>query len=221
MDQLANYFLTLPLLSKLSTVSLLFPIAGALFVFRSLNRALKLFFIYQIISLLTTIWMVYLASRGINNLWLIHIQTPIEFGFFIWIFSMWQEEGFVKRFFQLTLPVFVFLWAILAFFVEKIDEFNTFSKPTEAIVLIIASGYCLYQVNKEKVESLFRQPSFWISSGALIYFTGTVILFTVTNLLLRESADELFAAWTVVLVMNIIANLLYARGFLCQRSTPA
>ena len=110
---------------------------------------------------------------------------------------------------------------MLAFFVEKIDEFNTYSKPTEAIVLIIVSGYCLYQVNKEKVESLFRQPSFWISSGAMIYFTGTVIIFTVTNLLLHESMEELRVVWDVVFVMEIIANLFYAGGFLCRRLVPA
>lgn len=221
MDQITTYFLRLSFLGQTYTFSLMFPLIAAFMSLRFLNRELKVFFIYQAIAMIITIWQLHLAANNINNLWLIHLQTPIEFGFFMWIFSLWQENPFTRRFFRLTIPVYIILWAILVFFVEKIDEFNTFSKPTEAVVLIIASGYCLYLVNKEKVESLFRQPSFWISSGTLIYFTGTVIIFTVTNLLLHESVEELRAVWNVVFVMEIITNLFFAGGFLCRRLAPA
>ncbi|MBI4429905.1 MAG: hypothetical protein HY562_12400 [Ignavibacteriales bacterium] len=217
MDQIAKYWQALPVLGQVYGVSWFLPILGAVLLRRPLGEALKLFLFYQVIALVSNIWTMYLAAHGINNLWLVHIQTPIEFGFFMFVFSSWQDDTFVRRYFRLTIPVFLILWVVLAFFVEKIDEFNTFSKPTEAIVLIIASGYCLYKVNKEKVESLFSQPSFWISSGALIYFTGTVIIFTVTNLLLHESIEELRAVWNVVFIMETLANLFYAGGFLCRR----
>jgi hypothetical protein len=219
MEHVFKYFFDLPLLAQVSELSPLLPIVGALLGSRPFHRDLTIFFYYLIITFIITGWMTYLASHGTNNLWLIHLQTPMEFTFFMWLFARWQEDAFLKRFFQITIPVFVCVWAALVFFVEKIDQFSTYSKPTETILLIIASGYCLFQVNKEKVESLFRQPSFWISSGALIYFTGTVILFTVSNLLLRESEAELRTAWWVVIILNIIANLFYLAGFICHRLT--
>ncbi len=221
MEQLFKYFIGQSLIPQIYALSIFVPILAALPKANRVGTALTIFFVYELISFVLTVSQMYLAAHKINNLWLIHLQTPIEFGFFVWVFSLWQDDAFVKRFFRLTIPVFFCLWLILAFFVEKIDEFNTFSKPTEAILLIVASGYCLFKVNQEKVESLFSEPSFWISSGTLVYFTGTVIIFTVTNLLLHESLEELRMVYQVVFVMETIANLFYAGGFLCRRLAPA
>jgi len=221
MGQVAKYFLQLPFLVQLDSLSILLPIVVAIFLWRRLDQALRIFFFFQVISLAITIWMTFLAANRRNNLWLIQIQTPIEFGFLIWIFSIWQTNSVARNFYRLTIPVFVSLWALLAVFFEKFGEFNTVSKPTEAILLIGASAYSLYQVNKEKIEALFVQPSFWIGSGALIYFTGTVLFFAVTNLLLRHSPEELRIASFAVSLMNTVANILYARGFLCKRLTQA
>ena len=213
-----SQILNLPFGVQLSFVSTLVVILAGFYVYVRLGKESKIFLLYQIISLLTSTAMVYLALNDISNLWLTHLFTPVQFGFLMWVLSSWQEKPTVKRLFQAIVPAFIFVWAIAAIFVEHKNEFNTFSRPTESILLIIASGYTLYQVNKEKVESLLSQPSFWIGSGTLIYFTGMVILFTVTNVLLRSSEETLRTAWIVNWTMNVVANLLYAGGFLCQKS---
>src|SRR5574341_1187946 len=124
MQQMLTYFTRLPFLAQLDSLSIVFPILAAALSFRFLTRELKLLLTYQVISLVITVWMTYLASNSINNLWLFHIQTPIEFFFFMWIFSRWQTNPLFQKFFEMTIPVFVFLWAVLVFFVEKIDELN-------------------------------------------------------------------------------------------------
>ena len=208
----------LPLGVQLSVGSTLALILVGFYMYKQLGKESKIFLVYQLVSLLTSIATVYLALNNMRNLWVSHLYTPIQFGLLMWVFSSWQEKPNLKRLFQLLIPAFILVWAIAAIFVEHTNEFNTFSRPTESILLIITSGYTLFQVNKEKVELLFRQPSFWVGSGTLIYFTGMVILFTLTNVLLRSSEEILRTAWIVNWILNVIANLLYAGAFLCQKS---
>ena len=210
--------LGLPFGVQLSFGSTLVVILVGFYTFKQLGKESKIFLLYLVISLLTSIATVYLALNNMRNLWVSHLYTPIQFGLLMWVFSSWQEKPNVKRLFQLLIPAFILVWAIAAIFLEHTNEFNTFSRPTESILLIIASGYTLFQVNKEKVESLFRQPSFWVGSGTLIYFTGMVILFTITNVLLRSSEEILRTAWIVNWILNVITNLFYAGAFLCQKS---
>lgn len=218
-SRLITAILTLQLGAQLQFASTFTTILAGFFVYKSIKIESKVFLLYQIISLISSVSMIYLARvLHVNNLWLVHLFTPIQFGFLMWVLSSWQENVNVKRLFQLLIPAFIFVWAIAAVFVEPRNEFNTFSRPTESILLIIASGYTLYQVNKEKVESLFSQPSFWVGSGTLIYFTGMVILFTLTNVLLSSSNETLRTAWTVQWIMSVIANILYVGAFLCQKS---
>ncbi len=218
-SRLVSAILTLPLGAQLQFVSAIVTILGGIFLYKSINKESRIFLVYQLISFVFSISGIYVGRvLDQTNLWLIHLYTPIQFGFLMWVFSSWQENLNVKRLFQLLIPTFVLVWAIAALFVEHKNEFNTFSRPTESILLIIASGYTLYQVNKEKVESLFSQPSFWFGSGTLIYFTGMVVLFTITNVLLSDSVEMLRTAWTVQWIMGVIANLLYLGAFLCQKS---
>jgi len=218
-SRLISAILTLPLGAQLQVVSTIVTILGGIFLYKSINKESRVFLVYQLISLVFSIFGVYVGRvLEQTNLWLVHLYTPIQFGFLMWVLSSWQENLNAKRLFQLLIPTFVLVWAIAALFLEHKNEFNTFSRPTESILLIIASGYTLYQVNKEKVESLFSQPSFWVGSGTLIYFTGMVILFTITNVLLSDSVETLRTAWTVQWIMSVIANFLYLGAFLCQRS---
>ena len=218
-SRLASAIISLPLGAQLQVASTFVTILAGTYAFRFINKESKVLLAYQVISLCSSILMIYLGwVLRQSNLWLIHLYTPIQFGLLMWILSSWQENANVKRLFQLLIPAFVLVWAVAAIFVEHKNEFNTFSRPTESILLIIASGYTLYQVNKEKVESLFSQPSFWVGSGTLVYFTGMVILFTLTNVLLSSSESGLRTAWTVQWIMSVIANFLYVGAFLCQRS---
>ena len=218
-SRLISAILTLPLGAQLQVVSTIVTILGGIFLYKSINKESRVFLVYQLISLVFSIFGVYVGRvLEQTNLWLVHLYTPIQFGFLMWVLSSWQENLNAKRLFQLLIPTFVLIWAIAALFLEHKNEFNTFSRPTESILLIIASGYTLFQVNKEKVESLFSQPSFWVGSGTLIYFTGMVILFTITNVMLSDSVETLRTAWTVQWIMSVIANFLYLGAFLCQKS---
>jgi hypothetical protein len=218
-SRLISAILTLPLGAQLQVVSTIVTILGGIFLYKSINKESRVFLVYQLISLVFSIFGVYVGRvLEQTNLWLVHLYTPIQFGFLMWVLSSWQENLNAKRLFQLLIPTFVLVWAIAALFLEHKNEFNTFSRPTESILLIIASGYTLFQVNKEKVESLFSQPSFWVGSGTLIYFTGMVILFTITNVMLSDSVETLRTAWTVQWIMSVIANFLYLGAFLCQKS---
>ena len=151
----------------------------------------------------------------INNLWLMHIFTPIQFGFFLWIFSHWQKK-FTKYFFLALIPAFSIFWLVAMLFFESFNNFNSYTRPLEALLLILISGYTLYQINKEQIGSMFQTPSFWISSGTLVYFSGMILLYALSNILLTDSIETLRLLWAPIqTTVNVMSNLLFIGGFLC------
>ena len=161
----------------------------------------------------TVMWI--LGSQKINNLWMMHLFTPIQFGLLMWIFSFWFE-GPIRSVALLSIPIFTLFWVIMLLFFESFTQFNTYTRPVEALVLIVVSGYTLYKTNKEDAETIFRMPRFWVASGTLIYFSGMILLYAVSNNLLAMSMETLRMVWlTIQTSSQIMSNLLFIGGFLC------
>ena len=209
--------MNIPSFIFISAASAFIPVIAGLFCARFTPRDLKIFLLYLAINCLSNIVSIGLAMMKLNNLWLLHVFTPIQFALFIWIFSQWQKPP-VKHFFLSAIPAFTLVWLLAMLFFENISRFNSLTRPLEALVLIGVSGFTLYQLQQESIGILFRKPSFWIASGTLIYFSGMIILYTLSNSLLEVSIETLRTVWlTIQPTVNISANLLFAAGFLCLR----
>lgn len=208
----------IPISILVSALSSLIPILGGLFVTRWLVKEMRILFAYLIASFLVTVIMYLLAAKGINNLWLMHLFTPVQFGCLIWVFSFWATPSTHQRLFWWSIPSFFLVWAIGLFLIENINHFNSFTRPLEAVLLILASSYVLFQENVRDSGRTIRRPQFWVGSATVIYFTGMVILYSLSNVLLKDSIEILGLIWSPIqMVVNIAANCLYAGAFLCLR----
>ena len=144
-----------------------------------------------------------------------HLFTPIQFGLLMWIFSFWFE-GPIRRVALLSIPIFTLFWVIMLLFFESFTQFNTYTRPVEALFFIVVAGYMLYKTNKEDAETIFRMPRFWVASGTMVYFSGMIILYALSNILLTDSIETLRLLWAPIqTTVNVMSNLLFIGGFLC------
>jgi len=198
-----------------STVISLVPIIISFFFWNKQPKELRILTFYLVVGLMFSTVMWILGSQKINNLWMMHLFTPIQFGLLMWIFSFWFK-GPIRRVVLLSIPVFTLFWVVVLMFFESFSHFNTYTRPVEALILIIVAGHTLYKTNKEDAETIFRMPRFWVASGTLIYFSGMILLYAVSNNLLAMSMETLRMVWlTIQTTSQIMSNLLFIGGFLC------
>ena len=196
------------------------PFIAGLTMRHRLSSTMRLLLIYFSIDLATELSMAYLGSKGINNLWMVHLFTIIQYGFMIAVFSSWQSNNLIKRMLQVSIPITIVMGIVSMLFLENVRHFNNFSRPITSLILIMASAYTLFELNKEKAISVFQEPRFWISSGTLLYFASTLVLFALSNTLLNLPKHFTHMVFEIHSVMNIVANIIYAIGFLCQVRIP-
>jgi hypothetical protein len=187
-----------------------------LFVLRFLGADRKVLTLFLGVKLAIDLLGMYLALNHINNLWLLHILTILEYSFLIYIFSFWQKNPILKKILHLSIPLFTVLGIAIMLLGENIRYFNSVTRPIASLALVAAAGYALFELNKETYDSVFRQPRFWIGAAVMLYFSGTLVLFSLGNLLLGTSLQWMKTVFNVNVIMNIVANAMYIGGFLCQ-----
>ncbi len=187
----------------------------ALVRYRHLSKDLRILTVYFFVSAMSSVLQYYLATRHINNLWFIHLFTPIQYAFFAWIFSTRQKEKRRRLALQASTIVFALLCLGGVLFFEDLRSFNSYTKPVEGLLLVFLSGRLLYEIDKESLDSLARQPQFWFSAATLVYFSGLLVLHALSSLLLSRSVETLRTAWVAHSVVSIISSSLYGVAFLC------
>lgn len=207
----------IPLSAKLAFFSGFLVVLAGAYNFRRLNREMRILFSYFVISIVVSSVQYVFAISGKNNLWTMHIFTPVQLIFLITVFIAWQRNASIKRFMQGSVVLFLVVWLLSILLLEQIQQFNWFTRPLQSFILIVASGVTFFQVQREELPSILRDPRFWVSAATLLYFCGVIVLFALSNKLLAVSIDTLRLAWPVQAFVAIMTNILYGMGFMCLK----
>ena len=203
----------------ISLTSEVITFSSALYMLRFLNWQMRLLLIYFGVAVITELLLAYMGSQGMNNLWLARVFSIVEFCLLTIVFSSWQNNKLLKRLLHISIPLMVVLGIFSTLYLENIRHFNSFSKPITSLILIMVSAYTLVELNKEKIDFLFREPRFWFSSGVLFSFSASLLLHALSNSLLHLPMSVVRLIFESNVVLSIIANIIYTGGFLCQTRT--
>jgi len=148
-----------------------------------------------------------LAQSGTNNMPLFHIITFVELLIFTSLYAK-DAIGF-RRNLILFLGSGGLLFLIVNVFVnEGILEFNSSARFVQALIILSFTVIWFIEVFQNlREESLTKDPIFFVTSGVLIYFTGSAVIFGLYNELLQSQIELLKMLWDVHAVLNIILNI--------------
>jgi hypothetical protein len=183
---------------------------------RRLDRPTKVFLSYLGLSLFQTVVMTILALQSINNLWIMNLSLPVNMGFLMWIYSMWQKNPLTRRMMLLVVPMYAIVWIAEIVFFESLFEFTKVSRPLEGLIFTLASCVMMYQIARESERSVLELPQFWISSGIMLYFGGMLAVSLFSEALYRSSIDSLRLAYSIQPALSLTAHLFYLGAFRCQ-----
>lgn len=209
--------LSLFIFPYLSLFSQLVVVGSSAYAVRNLTRETRVLAIYFAVSFVLTVIQLLLALNGINNLWIYQFFCPVQFVLLAFVFFRWNENSFVGIFIRYSVPTFVLAWCVSAFLVANPAATLTYADPISAVVLILVSSYTLVRLDRLEGSSVLDVPAFWISAATIAYFGGTLVFSALSISLLRASIQTMQIAWSTQSVVSILANLVYAGGFLCLR----
>lgn len=108
-----------------------------------------------------------------------NIFTTIEFIFYSAVFYSQFRKEYFKKIVVLFIPIFTLLVIINLAFIQGLNKtFHTYTFLLGSFFVVVFCCCFFYEsVLPERIdEQLSKQPFFWISSGLLIYYLGSVII---------------------------------------------
>ena len=193
-----------------STVSVIVPLALAIYQAKHLKSYSRLILILLLFSLLADGLSYFLSRRAINTNWIVNYYLLIQFSLFGMIYLIELKR---PRFLMLIALVFVPYFVIGTMFFYGLFDFNTHVNSIAGLILVGISIYYLYHLLKElQVDNIAKVPMFWISFAVLCYYGGTLVLFLLNNLTADNYPNSHRMYWTFHNICNILKNILLAVG---------
>ncbi|MET3978842.1 membrane-associated HD superfamily phosphohydrolase [Mucilaginibacter sp. UYP25] len=190
--------------------TVLIPIVFALLNFTQLTTPLKIIVWYLIFSGLFNLLSLVLISMHHTTTWMMHLYGIIEFIAHSLFYSMFFSKEKRKLFTGLIFG-FTILCIVNYFFIQNKIEFNTYTRPLGAIIIIVYSLLFILK-NQNDEESWGDNIYNWINAGILLYFASCLFMFIFSNYLLA-SPDISRLVWAIHDTVLIFEYLLFAVGF--------
>jgi hypothetical protein len=190
------------------------PLLLGIWLFRIMPAAGKIICLHVLFAALTELTADLLGHYGINNLFLLHIYTVEECGMILWFYS-YVFLGFINRkVFLYTFLSFFALAVINSVFFQSLTQNNTYSRGIEATIIILCSiGYFYKMLGEPKIEKPEQSPYFWFNTGFLIYFSASLLLFTLSNYILGAKYKQLrMDIWVLHAFFSILLYSFIAIG---------
>ena len=192
------------------------PVIYGLKIFQTLNKELRIFYWYLMAGLIDWLVGLFFALQSRNTLWLNNLFLPIELGFVLWLFAMWQTRLKIKYVLQFTFLGFVVVFITELIIARNLFDYTLISGPLESVILIVASFLTIHDANKDYDTMLTDQPRFWISTGILLASSGVIVVQVLSHMLLQYHRDLFQYAIFVSPLSNTLAQFLFFGGLRCH-----
>ena len=202
------------ILIRLSQISSIIPVICGLLYFKNLDKTFKSLVWILLFFVGVEIFSFSLTKSVKINLPLYHIFTVLEFVLLYFVFNSYFQ--FSKKVNILVVGLFGIVALLDAFLLHSLTTFNGIVKPLECIILTVLALYFYYNsLNKNLMNSIFKQPMFWFSTSIFIYFSLNFFKFLLMNFFMEGVAVDIkYLHNNVHSLTNITANLLYSIAFI-------
>lgn len=196
---------------NIAAFSVLIPLLAGLIKFKRGSQLSFILFGYVIVSALVDAGGLITARNGINNNWMSHVFVPLEYLFFSSIYAIAVRSELWKKVIYASFWLFLGFCVLNVFLWEPLDQFNAKARVLESALLIAMVLLYFYRRLKQKEDPNFlKEPLFLFSAAILLYFSGTVVIFSFLEALMQESMELARAFMNIMRVLLIMLNLVIA-----------
>lgn len=190
-------------------------VAGAAVIglarYRKLGPTQRYLLVLTLLALLMEIVARAMMHYKQSNLFLMPIDAVIEFVLLALIYRRELQPAGISRLVPLLITGFV-LGSALAYSPQLDNpQFSPVQHFIESLLVLTFVGFYFHREINRRVftRKLEREPIFWISTGLLLYFLGSMFIFLTSNYVLRLSNELSFRVWAIHALLYIFLNVLY------------
>jgi hypothetical protein len=196
-----------------STASVLLPAGLSLWRWETLRRDYPTLLAYLWVTVSVEGWGFYqMLQKTTNNVVVFNLYTAVEFGLLSWLFVRPPNKA-RARFVIGGLNV-LFAGFVLYRFAQAPHVLDDFALAFENLLLIVLALVFFYRLLKNlEIINLGRYPMFWFNTGILMFFAGTLFIYTFSNYMLSpRNYPALRGLYSVSHYLNIVFHVALAVG---------
>lgn len=177
-----------------------------------------LFFpIYLFITFTVEYMAVQMSYKGANTVTLYNVFGTIEIVFYLWMFSRIIHETTIKKVLKSFIWAYPLAVIINKTFIQKGEQYHTLTAGLGSLLIVLAAIYYFYELfQSEKSVDLVREPSFWISSGLLFFYSCSFPLFSLVSHFYSPSNKIINYLASLSSLLNILLYSSFIIAFLCR-----
>jgi hypothetical protein len=197
-----------------SVFSVIIPFSAGISTIKRQKSDLRLLLVLFGFATIVELYTFHQALHHLPLHWVHHIYAPVEYAFYAWIFSLWHEDRVFKKAIRLSIVVFMAICILDIANLKGLNGLNGFTASVACLFYVAMSAYTIFRIMKGDEGAISKDFRFWIASALLIYSAGSLIYFAFSSYVFSVTI------WSIHSALNIVANVLYGMGFLCQYRHP-
>jgi len=196
-----------------SNLVILVPLLIAAVNFKNYTTDLKIIFYYLALATVTQAVSFAFWKQSINNFPILHLYTIVEYLLLLWFYAVILKK-FIPNYIFIVLSIAFTIFLVLnSVFIENIYEFNTYGRSLEALIFIFLSISWFVKIVAEDEETrLMGKAINYINSGFLVYFAGSIAMFSYSSYVAQMSEVHRVNVWTIHTVLAVQLYILIAIG---------
>jgi hypothetical protein len=172
------------------TLSLLTAIV---FYTQKRNKILLYFIPFLLLTVMVELigWWI-TARKGSGKYALYNIFFTIEFIFYAFIFFLHLNNKTFKKIVLLFIPAFILAVLLNSFFIQGVNKTLAYTSLIGSFFVVLFCCLFFYEsILPDQIDQhLSKQPFFWICSGLLIFYLGSVIINALFEYLISNDLQE-------------------------------
>lgn len=155
-----------------------------------------------------------LRVNEIDNLWVYHIYVPMLFWSVTHAYATETTSLKHKSLLKVASVLFSAFCLYESLYLKRIFALNSMSIIVASSAYIVMSiVYLRNLLNQDRAIAVYKLPLFWLSSGGIVYYASTFVLFAFYEQIINDS--QLFiVGWTLNAVFYLLLIMCYTVGLL-------
>ncbi len=208
--------MTIPVFAHVAAISYFIPATYGILNWKNNGKALKTLTVFLIYTIFHVAFEFLLGRMNISNQFLINFHQLIEFECIIYIFRQWTSKRTMKDVFHIFALLYLVFWFTEITFISIPTEFRESISTTANVLLILSALVIGIELFRTTELPVTQHSIFWIAAGVILYTSGTVVVVTISNSILKAGIEYFNAMWHIIWGFTIISNIFYARSFRCS-----
>lgn len=178
---------------------------------------IKTFIPFLLISLILEVFTTKMALKGSSTTNIYNLSTILEICFYLWVLSQLIEKKMMRIGIVICQSIYTSISLFDIYINRLLDRFHSITYSVGGLFIVFFTIVFFYQLfNKPKAIFLTQEPSFWICTALLLFYSVTFPLFALVNFMSEFPPIITNNLQYVLIVLNVFLYLLFSIAFLCR-----